>query len=133
MYHRKKEADENKGIGSKIKEKERATRYKIKWRKSEENEVNKIKSLKLLAGRFNAQYEMHGNMKGLFKVFGLVISIFIEWQVNFFFFQSHLGVFRFWNLGRTESLLKNYKCFFFFFFSDLVIKAISTRDEILFK
>lgn len=68
-----------------MKEKECATRYKIKWRKSEENEVNKIKSLILLAGRFNAQYEMHGNMKSLFKVLGLVISIFIEWQINFFF------------------------------------------------
>lgn len=87
MYHGKKEADENKGIGSKMEEKKRTTMYKIKWGnvKSEGNEVNEMKSLILLAGRFNAQYEMHWNMKGLFKVFGLVISIFIEWQINFLF------------------------------------------------
>lgn len=44
--------------------------------------------------------------------------------------RKHLGVFRFWNLGRSEGVLTSE---FFFFFSDLVIKAISTTDEVLFK
>lgn len=101
--------------------------------KSEENEVNKINSLILLAGKFNAQYEKHWNMKGLFKVFGLVISIFIEWQINFFS-SSHIeGYLGSGILERLRVYLRITSVFFFFFFSDLVIKALSTRDEILFK
>lgn len=85
--------------------------------KSEENEVNKIKSLILLAEKFNAQYEMHWNMKGLFKVFGLVISIFIEWQINFF--PSHIkGYLGSGILERLRIYLRITSVFFFFFFSD---------------